>query len=281
MIAPSSSFMSQENWLFPSWKVRHSKASHPLQTLLDEAYRFLPVFEKFNILYLDGQSSSFEGHTEELLKLYSTGLSIKSNIDTWFQELQTRFERASHQNKTMIGPQIYRTAFSQWNNDSADPAEHDLGKAFPVTYQFANFSIATSYVFYEAIQICITEFLAEMEHKLTGASKASNRQGSLFNSCCGHSAQSADKLDLGTDDCQAEISQRASHICQSAEYFLHHDKRAIGPMIYLFPLAISTRTFSNLGCGNSPSELTTRKLKWCQMIEARVRATGFPHYQAG
>lgn len=179
MISPHSSFMSESAWIHPSWKAQHPKASHPLQILLDEAYLFPPIYEEFENVSQSTHCfpSPDSQHTTRLCKLLEKAHAVQINIDSWFNGFQKWYNRDWNQDNAMAEPQIHQTTFPQWDNKDADPSEHHLGKAFSVAYIFADFSIATSYIFYEAIQICIDEFIHDMNGKMARLNTNSRSNG--------------------------------------------------------------------------------------------------------
>ncbi|KAH8811021.1 hypothetical protein F5884DRAFT_264231 [Xylogone sp. PMI_703] len=259
MIHPQSTFLSRKAWIHPQWKTRHPKASHPLQRLLDEAYPFLPVYNKFSILYNNARASESVdlGDIAQLVQLLGKATSIKSTINGLYLAFRNKCTTVSKEGNTISDSQIFQTSFPQWTNEVADPYEPELGKVFPTAYNFADFSIATGFVFYEAVEICMVEFIEAMTRQTF----------SLTHDATEHAATDVTQL-------RRILRDHATQICQSAEYFLHSNKGIIGAMVYLFPLGVAKRTFLRLRNENAPlSDEMERKISWCTMIEGKL--TGF------
>ncbi|KAH8808707.1 hypothetical protein F5884DRAFT_379944 [Xylogone sp. PMI_703] len=256
MIHPKATFICQRAWIYPSWKARHSKSSHPLQTLLDQTFLFPPIYAKFISLFKGIETSKpiDSSLVASLTQLLESARSIRSNIDGWYTVLQTLHELHKAQGKSLSNPQIFQTTFSQWSDMTADPSEVQFGRAFPICYIFADFSVATSFIFYQAIKICITGFIREMARNL-----------SLLEN------QPASPLIVHDDHYYNEIMQHASHICQSAEYFLQPNKKIISALIFLFPLAVAKRAFTHISANDPQYGEAARKVSWCEMIEEKLK----------
>ncbi|KAH8799361.1 hypothetical protein F5884DRAFT_119893 [Xylogone sp. PMI_703] len=256
MIHPQLTFMSRQAWIYPRWKAQHPKSWHPLQRLLDKAYLFLLVYIQFTLMFdnIQNPESVNSGVIKRLAQLLEKGKFIESTIDMLHAPFQGEHKQSYNQEKDAPEPQIFQTTFPQWTNESTDPSESHLGKAFPTAYTFADFSVAISFVFHEAIQICITGFLQNMTNQLS----------SLTHEPIEHSKTCTEQL-------HNRLMRRTSHICQSAEYFLHSNRGITGAMVYLFPLSVAKRTISHVYANDNPSSSeAVRKLSWCQMIESKL-----------
>ncbi|KAH8799371.1 hypothetical protein F5884DRAFT_120189 [Xylogone sp. PMI_703] len=274
MIQPRSTLMSRQAWIHPQWKTRHPKASQPLQKLLDKAYLFLPVYNLFlpvynNFALLSNNAQiSKSVNTDmigQLTQLLERAKSIQSDIDKSHGFFQKQYERDYDQEKAIPELQIFQTTFAQWTNVSADPSELHLGKVFPTAHTFADFPIATSFIFHKAIQICITGFLEDMTHQLLSLTHEPIKNPKRY-----------------TEQLNSKLMQLASHICQSAEYFLHPSKGILGAMVYLFPLAVAKRAFICISTDDTfLSSEAVRKLNWCHMIEGRLKDFRLSPYSLG
>lgn len=256
MIQPNSAFMSENAWVHPPWKASHPKSSHPVQTLIDEAYLFLQVYTDFFSLSNAVQVASYEDSdiSMKLAQLLEKAESIKNNIDYLHAAIQGQdVPSGENVKQTSVRPEIFQARFPQWSNNVADPDERELGKAFPIAYAFTDFAIATAFVFFHAFQICIMGFIRNMQSHLR-----------LLGIRSRHLARVEDPS-------HKDAMQRASHICQAGEYFLNPGNKVIGAMIYLFPIAVAKRTIARMCIGDSlASNEVRRKYNWCEMIDRKL-----------
>lgn len=225
------------------------------------------MVDRFNQLCAASASNLTPDESRELWQLFTRTLNTKDRIEAW----KLRLESDNGLDQKDAPQRLRQATFPTWDNRDADPQEDDSGRVFPVAYTFSDFSIATGLVFFEAIQICLSGFLANMSADLRSLTENNTAQ--------------SNSISL-SPQLKQEVLDRASCICQSAEYFLAPDKKLVGSMILLFPLAVATSTFINGGISTTQhdtlkgklSNETARKLSWCRMIEEKLRVTGLPPF---
>lgn len=286
MVAPVPSFPSEEAWLNPSWKYQHPRSLQPLQTLLDLAYRIPPVIDQFHTLVAARTPARREAHCHEIQLSWDRAWSIRCDIEAWKGRLEEN-HRHRHPQES-----LYQTTFAAWDNRSVDPAEGRVGKIFPLAYIFSDLPIAASMTWYDAIQVCLAEYLIDMASHLRRSSEHPFSSGAEAQSPWPGYIDSpllADPTSV-ISQLKQEILDRTTRICQSAEYFFAADKSLVGPICFLFPNGVAMRAF----CQNDHqtswsryrdevdalSDERSRQISWCRMIESKYHAAKLEPYRA-
>ncbi|KAF5537504.1 hypothetical protein FNAPI_11393 [Fusarium napiforme] len=237
-------------WMNGPW-LSKSKTMH--DQLLDI---FLQVPEPLSraravILLQPSQSSLTAG-----LKALSALLGLNGELTKWFESYQDTYP-------TLYWPEL-STASSSTDSE-------ELGRLYPVSFQFPSYHVAETMVLYWTVQILIHASASSVCTRLT-SSGTEDITGFEDN---GLSVKVVDRVSLSAIRHTIETSEfvlwpetSARYICQSVEYFFREEFCGMGAGVILSPLLVVK------ACLSRSARAFSREIAWIDEAIGRVQGNG-------
>ncbi|KAF5582353.1 hypothetical protein FPANT_8564 [Fusarium pseudoanthophilum] len=237
-------------WMNGPW-LSKSKTMH--DQLLDI---FLQVSEPLSraravMISQPSQSSLSAG-----LKALSALLGLDGELTTWFESYQDTY------------PTLYWPEFSI---ASSSTDSEDMGRLYPVSFQFPSYHVAETMVLYWTVQILIHASTYSLYTRLTSSEFKNNARVEDE----GLSAKGIGRASLAHIHHKIEISDlvlwpetSARYICQSVEYFFRHEFRGMGAGVILPPLLVAK------ACLSRSARDFSREIAWIDEAIGRIQGNG-------
>ena len=260
-------YLADPDWTDLPWK---NIPKTPFDQLLDRTATLANLYvQGFKI---EGLKSTSLLHAA--LEIATRCWKIEADLRHFYENL----ERANH------GP-LYWPKFSTDDNP-ADDAEH--GKVFPVAFHFPNLKMAFTCMMYWASLNLAWAVLAQVyqllrtqpDHDSAADSQAdglchlcSEEDGIHQNCNCGDESASNHATRFNINqlpplEARIDVLSMARNICQSVEYCMQEEMKAMGPAATVIPLLAAIDVLASIShC--------SRELSWAKAAFARVNGRGF------
>ncbi|KAF5617283.1 uncharacterized protein FTJAE_12705 [Fusarium tjaetaba] len=246
----SGSQLAKSAWMKGPWM---SKSKTMYDLLLDI---FLQVPEPLSraravIVSQPSQSSLTAG-----LKALSALLDLDEELTEWFESYQDTY------------PTVY---WPELSIASSSTDSEELGRLYPVSFQFPSYHVAETMILYWTVQILIHASTCSLYTRLISSEM---KNGARFEDE-GLSAKDIDRVSLAHIYHKIEISDfvlwpetSARYICQSVEYFFREEFRRMGAGVILSPLLVVK------ACLSRSARDFSRETAWIDEAIGRVQGNG-------
>jgi len=164
---------------------------------------------------------------------------------------------------TALGP-VYWPEFSTEPNSADDP---ELGKVFPVAFHFPSLRTAHTCMLYWTLSIMLWSGLSDLYRVLAAMQPDSNNNGGDDDDDGADSTPLFNISQLPPLEHRVDGRPMVRNICQSLEYCLQDEMRAMGPLTAQFPLQVVIEYLRQ-----SPEH--GRELQWAQAAMVKLRKSG-------
>ncbi|KAI5463863.1 hypothetical protein BGZ63DRAFT_403128 [Mariannaea sp. PMI_226] len=232
--AHTTSFLSDPEWFEGPWKFIPKS---PIDKLQDLLFDLSSTFRQLQLI-----SPGMQPHEvhHELRSIVANALEVETRFTTVYNDLQS----------SVSGP-LYWPELSTIQSPVDD--EVNLGKVFPISFQFPTFFIAKSCTTYWSSSMAVHFLLSKTYRKLAliesflGPRSVNDTAAPTLSSSAHLSSEHNDKF-----------RAMAKNICQSVEYLLAEDMGDVGPLNLLPQLR---------GCRNTLQESAgsaslSREIRW-------------------
>ena len=239
-------FFSNPEWLSLPWKDRPKT---PIDEVVDISAVLANIFVRSSDPEATCQPQELIRHIDHCWKLEGELLQF------W-----ARFNE-------MYRGSMYWSEFSR--HDNATDSE-EFGKVFPVAFHYPNLRIAHTCAIYWSTLILLWATLAQLYQlpgPLTAAQTTTDNDGSSGSSGTSSDDSSPAQPDARFAALTASTLAAARNICQSLEYYMLDEMKAIGPQAAIIPLSAVIDTLPAFpGC--------ERELAWAKAASEKIVEKG-------
>ena len=237
-----SSFLSSPEYLNPPWKANDAHSRCNLQEIIDIGYHLPPLME--------------------ILDKTKAGIKSLSNNEKNFKDLRGLIRRAWKLETSLVNWEHRHMRRKQVFIANPSQSKTDEGKIYSLCYIFADFDLASAWVYGEMMKIYLYDIL--IDATLLSPPKSPFR------------------VDVGIYSRKA--IETADNVCMCLDYFLVDYKKLTTRLVCLAPFQAAKTLFEKFaGNGTAGADLQDAlkgKIRFCEMVYRRGQELGFPAWQA-
>ncbi|KAI1063844.1 hypothetical protein LB506_005860 [Fusarium annulatum] len=241
--------LAKPTWMEGPW-ISKSKTMH--DRLLDIFLRVPGLLSRARAVTASQPSqATLNGGLEALMAL----LALNGELNQWVESYQYTYPT---------------THWPELSTASSSTDSEELGRLYPVSFQFPSYHIAETMILYWAIQVLIHASISSLYTRST----SSEKDITIFEAD-DLSPKDNDKISLAdiqrildTSDVMSWPETSARYICQSVEYFFQKEFRGMGAGVVLSPLLVVQ------ACLSKSAREFSREIAWIDETIGRVQRNG-------
>ncbi|KAF5576385.1 C6 zinc finger domain-containing protein [Fusarium pseudocircinatum] len=183
------------------------------------------------------------------LKALSALLALNGELNTWFESYQYTYP-------TLYWPEL--------STSSSSTDSEELGKLYPVSFQFPSYHIAETMILYWTVQILIHATICSLSSKLPFSE---NKEMTTLEGD-DHVSLADIQHRIETSDFVSWPETSARYICQSVDYFFREEFRGMGAGVVLSPLLVVK------ACLSRSVGVSSREIVWIDETIGRIQGSG-------